>query len=319
MNRVVLVGVGGIGRRHFESLLKLPGEVDITLVDPAPQSLQAALSPGQHERGGLVTSCSSIDEIEGEFDLAIVATNSDVRLSVLQQLVSRGAIPNLVLEKVLFQSRQALEQAGDLISRNDIRAWVNCSRRVWPAYTEIRNQLREAEAVDLEVYGSRWGLACNGVHFLDLFAWLNDFDDEIPVEAGRLDGCLHPAKREGYVEFLGTLEASTGEATAALTCLPHGKSDFLISLSGSDVSITIHEKEGWCVVNSESEEPRLETFRPSMVSETTAWVADGILNGQMCGLPTYEESAQVHATFLTALRDKAEAISGSAYEQLPIT
>ena len=52
---------------------------------------------------------------------------------------------------------------------------------------------------------SEWGLGCNTIHFLDLFGFFLK-TNKIKVSHSNLDNKIYKSKREGYLEFKGSLE-----------------------------------------------------------------------------------------------------------------
>src|SRR4051812_28324411 len=100
MNTAVVIGVGNLGFRHLESLYKSDLPLSLHAVDPS----QAARDRASGLSGGTkkVTAVATVAELPTKIDLAIVATNSDVRLAMTQQLLKRAKVRFLVLEKVLF-------------------------------------------------------------------------------------------------------------------------------------------------------------------------------------------------------------------------
>jgi hypothetical protein len=57
---------------------------------------------------------------------------------------------------VVFQKEEDFVAVKKLIDDKNIKAWVNCPRRMWPFYQQLREKLKEAIMVDLKVKGSNW-------------------------------------------------------------------------------------------------------------------------------------------------------------------
>src|SRR3989344_3596520 len=74
MNKICLVGVGALGIRHLEGLLRAAAALDITVVDPSQEALVNAQKTAEGHTVHHV-SCSS-EMPQGEIDLAIIATTA---------------------------------------------------------------------------------------------------------------------------------------------------------------------------------------------------------------------------------------------------
>ena len=59
------------------------------------------------------------------------------------------------------------------------------------------------DIMSVEIYGGRWGLACNSTHFIDLFSHL--INSKVKSINSKKLGRWHESKRPGYVEVYGTL------------------------------------------------------------------------------------------------------------------
>ena len=47
---------------------------------------------------------------------------------------------------------------------------------MWPAYQELKKKYCD-QIKSCDVSGNDWDIGCNGVHFLDLFAYLTNTDE----------------------------------------------------------------------------------------------------------------------------------------------
>ncbi|NJM62856.1 MAG: alpha/beta hydrolase [Oscillatoriales cyanobacterium RU_3_3] len=95
-------------------------------------------------------------------------------------MVARTGAPDRLVGKIRNSYR--LAAAG-------VKTWVNCPRRMQPAYHKLRQDLHGHSPITMRVVGGGWGLACNGIHFLDLAAFL--FGREYPLATRlRYFGCM---------------------------------------------------------------------------------------------------------------------------------
>ena len=123
----MVVGCGGIGSRHLQALCKIDIPVRIFAVDTSEKSLKNAQMLTNETINSNIKSIQFSKELPDDMDLidlCIIATSSNVRLTVLKKLVSKYSIKNLILEKVLFQSIRELDEAKDIINKEKIKCWV---------------------------------------------------------------------------------------------------------------------------------------------------------------------------------------------------
>ena len=153
--RVAIIGAGQLGSRHLQGLTKIRQEIQITVVDPNPTALETA-KKRYHEilKNPFIQSVAYVDSLE-EFDepveLAIIATKADVRRNVTEELVSNSKVKYLILEKVVFQSVADFKAVMSLLKENSIKAWVNCSRRMFLIFRELKKRTVNAPQVNLTV------------------------------------------------------------------------------------------------------------------------------------------------------------------------
>ena len=142
--QIAIIGAGQLGSRHLQGILKSSFEFDVYVVDPYLSSLEVAEDrAGEIEHLHEVFFEESISRLPRVLDLVIVATNSDVRLSVLKQLLDHSQVGLLILEKVLFQSLHEYEEAQEILESTRTKTFVNHSRRKQEIYKGLQNILRE--------------------------------------------------------------------------------------------------------------------------------------------------------------------------------
>lgn len=305
MYKVALIGAGQLGSRHLQSLGKIGVPVSLQVVDPRASSLDLArerlAQVGENPNVRETRFLTSIAELAPELDFCVIATSADVRLEALRSLLALSRVRYLLLEKVLFQSLAQLAEAKRLIEKSGVRAWVNCPRRLYPFYRLLKEQLAGVP-LHYRVIGGGWGLACNGIHFIDHLAWLA----EARLDALDISG-LQPgfceSRRQGFVEVNGTLRGNYEKGSRIeLTCsaVP---TPVHIKIDSSEIRVSIEEGAGRATVSRlengwEAEEME---FSIPFQSELTHDVATQLLENGSCGLTPFADSSAYHAIFLEAL------------------
>jgi hypothetical protein len=156
----------------FESVFGTPWKTAVPII--ARTIAKERANEIQHSHNLFFSN--SIDNSINEYDIAIIATNANVREQIIKKLLEEVRISNMILEKVLFQNIDAYSAIEDLLSQKNANTWVNHPRRMFPIYQKIKQQLSEnnQEKIYVAITGYDWGLGCNGLHFIDLVCFLKN-------------------------------------------------------------------------------------------------------------------------------------------------
>ena len=212
MNKILIVGCGGIGSRHLQSLSNTNTEIEIYAIDNNEESLNNAKSIFESMPINDLIHCvkyyDSINEINFDIDLAIIATNSDVRKSIVKEILSKVIVKYLILEKVVFQSAKCFKEVIKIIKNNNTLAWVNCTNRVLPCYMSMKDRIFKNGNLYMLVDGGDWGISGNSIHYLDVFNYLTE--DIINIfNIDGLDAKTFASKRSGFIDFNGQIFVQT--------------------------------------------------------------------------------------------------------------
>lgn len=323
MKKSLIIGAGQLGSRHLQGLVKYLGKLEIYVLDPSIDSLKIA-----QEREKEITHNHEIiytqswEMLPDFFDLVIVATNANVRETVINKLLEKHKVRFLILEKVLFQNLNAYERVNDLLIKHNVITYVNHPRRMFESYKNLRKSIEKNTQSVYSVVGGNWGFGCNALHFLDLFVYLSGKKLQ-DINVHSIEDELLESSREGFAEFTGTL---TGHLT-------DGSFFSITSLKGesSSISVTIFNNEQRFIIQEggnpqiyELEKKNLfscknDVFKVQYQSELTTNIAVGLLENDFCSLPTYEEARDTHELFLTTMLEKYNKITGLQATILPVT
>ena len=303
MYRIAIVGAGRLGARHLQGLGRLTLSAELHIVEPSEaavtnaKALLAQVSPGANVAPLVVHH--EVATLPTQLDLVIIATTSDVRLAALRSVLSHARVGSLVLEKVLFQAPDEYEQARAVLASTNTNTWVNCPRRLYPVYQEIKEMFSADPMLHLDVWGGEWGLGSNAVHFVDLFTFMTG---RVPEKAdiSGLDPGVRPGKRAGFAEFSGAIRGRSGSSSFSLTSTAAGVIKHMVTLRGAKSTAIVDEEGGmfWRIDASGSR--LLPTVIPYQ-SSLTGQVAEQLLTTGACLLPRYDESMGVHLSLLPSL------------------
>jgi threonine dehydrogenase-like Zn-dependent dehydrogenase len=240
---ILIIGAGQIGSRHLQGTLRMEGRLRIYVVDPSDSSLHLA-----EERSREINHShelffhKQLDTVPNVLDMVIIATSADVRENVILDIFGIKQIKNLILEKVLFQSPASYDRVFRILKENRIPTWVNLPLRTYKHYRQIKSLLSEqAERLTLNVAGSNWRIACNAIHYIDLFEFLSDSTVEF-INQEWLDPEIFPSKRKGIVEFNGTLTAlTTNKSSIMINSFPGDFVDTTVYISTASHRIIVQE------------------------------------------------------------------------------
>lgn len=305
MATICLVGAGALGARHLQALRGFREAHTIYVVEPSDASRENAKkiyegTPGQENTVVFTDSLEKVAAQTQQIDVAVVATSSAPRRAIVEELVQRFRVDAMILEKVLFQTVKDLDEVGALLKEKGIRTWVNCPRRYFGVYQEIREALQDACSFQVQVTGSNWGMGCNGIHFIDLIAFLaGSADAEISVDG--LDEEYLESKRRGFYEITGTLRGSVGRCSDfSITSYRDGDLPMSITVTCGKVRYIVFEWAKKCLrVTKEDGLTETEIVLPFQSQLTNIEIEDVLAD--RCGLTTYEESAALHRALMVPL------------------
>ena len=235
MLRIAIAGCGEIGSRHLQSLSQLEESASILLIDPSSDAIAKAKSRFEgilpNKAQGLISirECQ-LEEVGPEIDVAIISCSSGVRTSLTRELLKHTRPKYIIFEKFLFTEESDYEVIGLLLREHNIKAWVNQWMSSTYAFRRMANWFTRESPISIEVSGDGWGLACNAVHFIDFFDYLNG-RDTLTLSSCMLDDGMLPGKRVGYFEVTGKISIRSANE-AMLEMVSHrAKSNSLYSIT----------------------------------------------------------------------------------------
>lgn len=321
---VCVIGAGQLGSRHLQALKGVSLPLNIIVVDPFPQSYSMAkerydsIEKGKYDHE--ISFYSSVVELPKYIDLAIVATNSDVRAHVINQTLKISKVENLILEKLLFQKKRDYDTVGELLQKNKTNTWVNMSMRTMPFYQGLQKDFINSSITYL-VTGSQYGLITNAIHYADHIAFLTGSHD-FTVNTDYLDPKPIPSKRKGFLELNGTFVVRFKNGSHGnFVCYPAGDSPVVVEVYDDKNRYISKESErkAWhASARKKWQWQEIDTEIPFQ-SQMTIKLVESILKKGTCLLATYEQSAKTHLALLEPLRKFLNTHSHKKYSYYPFT
>ncbi len=305
MYTIAIIGAGQLGSRHLQAMKKVKVPLSIFVIDPDQNSLDTAkerystFGEGLHQHS--LRYSQNYDNIPKRLDLVIVASSSNPRKKIIEDILECTNIKYLVLEKILFSKVEHLNQIEKLIEQKSIKTWVNCSMRMTPIWKEIKSYVARGP-IRFKVTGVNYGLVTNIIHYLDYMSYLTDCNDfKLNLESVYKN--IYESKRPGYKELMGTIIAKYKDGSVGLfECIP-----------GSDISINVEIASGCSNVklnlvseagerkNSLSHNFSAFDFHIPYQSELTTEFVNSLIETGECELPKYSVSAKTHKLMMAPI------------------
>ena len=134
MHRVIIIGTGGIGKRHIRGFLAT-GRANLTFVEP-----HAARAAEAVNAFGPEAAYHDIDEVDlSTFNLAVICTPAHLHVDMMRRCAEAGT-PFLV-EKPLAVTMDGVDAAIALIKEKKLLARVGYIRRIAPELNAVRDKI----------------------------------------------------------------------------------------------------------------------------------------------------------------------------------
>jgi hypothetical protein len=271
--------------------------IQITVVDP----FESSLKTGQERAEQVLVPASKVEllfevdlkKINDSFDLAIIATNSDTRFQVFKTLVSQSKVKHVLFEKFLFQTENAYLETEVLLNKHDIKAWVNCSRRMFPGYQKWISEWKQKGTFEYKVEGGAWGLACNMVHHIDFYQFISGEKIQ-EINFSKLDSLPVESKRKGFFEFFGELEVLMDKGGRIKLIAKQTSKPPITSLKFKDQDVVLDEVNGYIKTGLVNEKVAIP-----FQSELTQIIALSIVEKKPVLLPSFDEAKDYHLKLLS--------------------
>lgn len=320
----LIIGAGQLGSRHLQGLLKFDNcKNTIYVLDPSEASLKVA-----YERSLEVKHIHKVlyvkewTSLPRKFDFVIVATNSHVREKVVINLLENYEVKDLILEKVLFDNLDSYSKVGSILSTLNTNCYVNHSRRMYESYQNLKLAVGLDFIGNFQIVGGNWGLACNGLHFLDLFEYFGDSKIR-SIDADWVSDEIVESSRVGFVEFNGTIKGTLENGSIFnITSTPIENSYVTISIFNSNMRYVIQEFGSPSVYSfNKIDNYKLNSipFIQEFQSDLTTKILLDIYLTSKCDLTKFTQARHTHEMFIKSLLAKYNNIKGINSNTLPIT
>jgi hypothetical protein len=307
MKKVIkIIGAGQLGSRHLQALKAVRTPLKIHVIDAFQASLDLAKEryesiPG-YEHHELQFSLE-INDCENT-DIAIIATNADVRKKVITDLLASCHVKNLIIEKIMFNAAEDYAVIEHLLEKHQVQAWVNCPMRMMMSYQNIHETLGHGP-IHYRVTGGAFGLMTNAIHYLDHLSHLSACE-EFSLDLSGLSTDLLPSKRKGFYEITGRLLAQFADGSRCEIVEDlNSRAPVLIEIFNQNHRYIIRENERLAWYSGEHNDWKWTEiqFDIPYQSQMTTEVVEKILQDNTCDLSPYAISKKIHLQLLNPIKN----------------
>jgi predicted dehydrogenase len=325
MSTIAIIGAGAIGSRHLQALSRLREPSEIWIVDPshgARATARARWDEVAAESSHRVNEVNSMEVLPADLDVAVVATTSSARRDVVETLLDSTRVRHLILEKFLFPRDADYDAVARCLADARTSAWVNCPRRLWPAWRVAATRLKDTGPLSCRVTAStRSPLGSNAIHWLDLLARL-DPSQRFELRGDRLELDRHASRHADHIEFTGTLYGF-GDAggTFEYTVYPTDSGPMLTEIFSPRARLIVREFDQRAWLAAEDADWTWCDLEFPLVFQsaiTDVAVADLVAHDR-CDLTPFDESSCLHRKLLNVFLGCYRAETGEDTDTCPIT
>jgi hypothetical protein len=313
---LLIVGCGNLGSRYIQGLayLSIPLEVFIYDINKSAISHANMVFNENKNKNHEINICENLSSIPSSIDLVIIATTAFERHKIIESISNFSTVDYWLIEKVLEQNTKNLRLIQNSL-KECIGAWVNTPRRIIPWYCKIKRKISLRSPLHFTYTGGKWGLACNSIHFIDLFSWITS-ETAVSYDSSLLEKNWVQSKRKGYFDIFGTLLIKFSRGS--ILELKSTNIDSLVSfieIQDSNGIWSINERDGLASHTNGS----LINGKIPLHSELTPFLLNDILYGGFCELPDLKTSIEMHEKFLDCMLSHWQHNMSYNSETLPIT
>jgi predicted dehydrogenase len=307
MNRVLIIGCGDLGSRFLQAALQVKTVSQIDIVEFSDQAIVTAKTRmdqvNYDKKSVKMVWHVTINSVSSGIDLCIIATQADGREKIFSEVIKLG-IKKIITEKVVAQSLGGYREIHGQTKDAGVKVWVNCKTRAYPIWKYIYGKIQAGETISYHSIGGNHGLFTNGLHTLDLFAFISSSDKLIGSQSV-INPLIYKTKREKY-DITGTFHLSGANNSRCII-------EFSESNMSSFLEIVVTPKFRWVLDHSSRQafegrqvnnwilEPIPFDGDLRVSNMSVKFISDILENGE-CELPSLQDTYAAHEfLFLTTL------------------
>jgi len=144
MKNVILIGAGGIGRRHIKGYLST-NRATLSIIEPDNEKIQNIQKEFSIEK-----AFTSIEEVKlTEFDLAVICSPANIHVEAMK-ICARNKL-SFMVEKPLSTNMEGVDEVIDLVKKNNLFARVGYTRRNSHEARALKDKIHNKKIGDVKL------------------------------------------------------------------------------------------------------------------------------------------------------------------------
>lgn len=277
-----IVGAGRMGEVHAQALTKLG--IRLTAVTDT-QTVRAIEMARKFEGAEIYKDVTTL-LTDCHPDLVVVATTTPSRFAIGIAAIEQGA-SYLVMEKPIATSISEAQQLLELCKQRNVSLAINHQSRFLSRYRFLKDLIGSenfGDLVNLHVSGSHFGLAMNGIHYIEIFLWLTG--SPIKTVSAHITKDSSPNVRGAeFSDYSGSLSAFSADGSSlTLECFERAGHGILMIMTLEFGKVILNDLTGeiwtWSRVTSDRE---LSSARYGTQTVRSDWVlqSESLLEGTL--------------------------------------
>ncbi len=300
--KILLIGLGNIGLRHLESILKIKSKIEISCYDKFKKKykeINKIIDQNKFNKN-IIIKIINQSYFDKNYDLVIFASTANGRHTLLKNILKSVKIKFILFEKIVFQSESQFYKSLKLITENKIKAWVNCTRRQYNSYQYLAKiiDIHNIKNFHMTVSGN-FEFSSNLIHFIDLFSLLSSTD-----KMKLLNFNLHSiknSKRDNFYEFSGFAKiVCENNNNLEVNNNIKDKNGVFVHLKSNKFEIQFNENSSDVLIKKNNIKINYKklNFKHIYISQIMTQIYEDILFNKACNLTTINSSYFHHVLFL---------------------
>lgn len=207
MKKIHLIGCGNLGRRYLQAIDKINDDIQIIVYDVSIEAIHSTkrfVSENNLNRANFVFTEyfeEFLSTIDSESVVINAATAKGRVNSLLQILMQEPKI--LFIEKPVTQTQSQFNELMLESKNSATKIFVHYTLRFQPFCKKLKAMIDVKAGFQYISNLPKMGLACVGIHQLDLFKWLYDIESYKMVNSNYFG--TYEQKRSGFYDVYGDI------------------------------------------------------------------------------------------------------------------
>ena len=284
--RILLIGVGNLGKRYLEGLIKIKNKnTKIFIYDKNKDILKDINNYYKNKSKNLYILKSLNKTPLKIFDLCILSTTANDRHILIKKIINKFKIKLWILEKLVSNRVHNLDKIYNLLKKADV--YVNLPRNYHHIYQFLKK--KKLKKIFIKTKGGNWNIGSNSIHHLYLLEWLTD-DNIIKIDIYK--DKFYPSKRNGYFDFYGKIVGYTASNSKISIESENNDQKFTTKINNLKTQWIINEHKG--ILKNEGKIILKNKF--NLQSRITPNIIKSINKG--CLLPKFKDIYNLHRLIL---------------------